>query len=248
MMSNNLSPNILDDPQTTRQRAQIIQNNLFLKKIYDEWYKNLIKNIPEGNILEIGSGAGFLKEYLPNLIASDILQCNNIDLVLDAQKLPFGDTTLDGIVMNNVLHHIPNVRFFFKEASRCLKANGIISLNEPWNSKWSKIIYKNFHHEPFNPETTTWSFETEGPLSSANGALPWILFSRDLYLFKQEFPEWHLISISIHMPFTYLLSGGFTMRNLAPASFYKFFRLAEKILTPLNKLTGMFAYIKLQKK
>jgi hypothetical protein len=41
-----------------------------------------------------------------------------------------------------------------------------------------------------NPDAADWSFPAVGPLSGANGALPWILFERDRARFEREFPQW----------------------------------------------------------
>jgi len=45
----------IDDPETTIIRKQIIQKKKYLNKIYHEWYKTLIENIPNNSsYLEIG--------------------------------------------------------------------------------------------------------------------------------------------------------------------------------------------------
>jgi hypothetical protein len=55
---------------------------------------------------------------------------------------------------------------------------------EPWVSTLSRPIYTRLHHEPFNPDAKDWSFPDTGPLSGANGALPWIIFQRDRHHFE----------------------------------------------------------------
>jgi ubiquinone/menaquinone biosynthesis C-methylase UbiE len=63
--------------------------------------------------LEIGSGAGFLKTYIPSLFTSEVMEVKNVDLVADATQLPFPNDSLDAIVMTDVLHHIPSPKEFF---------------------------------------------------------------------------------------------------------------------------------------
>ena len=60
----------IDHPRTTQRRRGVIQSNRFLWRIYDEWYRLICARIPEGRggVLEVGSGAGFLAEYLPGLM------------------------------------------------------------------------------------------------------------------------------------------------------------------------------------
>ncbi len=124
----------LDDPETTLKHREIILGKAFLKKLYTEWYsnfKNDLSNIPEGVILEIGSGGGFLKEVVPQVTTSDILPLSTCDMCMSADKIEFPNDSVSAIFMLNVLHHIPDVELFFSEAQRVLKPNGIESSCTP---------------------------------------------------------------------------------------------------------------------
>ena len=92
-----------------------------------------------------------------------------------------------------------------------------------------------------------WEFDAEGPLSSANGALPWILFERDRDKFEKLFPEWTIEEIRPMMPFRYLLSGGFTFRSMQPAFTYNWWKAIEKGLGRWNTTLAMFAFIRLRR-
>src|SRR5712692_9496426 len=98
----------LDDPQTTSLRRRIIEEKIFLRRIYEEWYESVIADLPRGNepVLELGSGAGFMNDFIPGLITSELFVCPNISAVLDAMNLPFADNSLRAVVMTDVLHHI----------------------------------------------------------------------------------------------------------------------------------------------
>ena len=99
----------LDDPRTTRLRRRIIQEKPFLKRIYDEWYEAIAATLPAigGPVLELGAGAGFLRDKIPGVITSEIFGCPEIDVVLDALSLPIANAALRAIVMIDVLHHLP---------------------------------------------------------------------------------------------------------------------------------------------
>ena len=240
----------LDDPQTTSLRRRVIKEKVFLRRIYEEWYKEVIADLPRGSepVLELGSGAGFMNEFIPDLITSEVFACPHISAVIDAMNLPFADDSLRAVVMTDVLHHIPDVRRFFKEATRCVRAGGAIIMIEPWVTPWSRLIYSRLHHEPFEPLARQWDFPPSGPLSGANGALPWILFERDREPFGRDFPQWEIKSIKPMMPFRYLVSGGFSMRNLVPAWSFGVWRFLEKLLAPGMDFWAMFARIVLVKK
>jgi SAM-dependent methyltransferase len=238
-----------DDPQTTIEQRNIIREKRFLSKIYREWYRHVEAAIPAGpgKVLELGSGAGFLHECFTDVVTSDVLMLPHVQVIADAQKLPFAEGSLKAIVMINVLHHLPRPRQFFQEASRCVRTDGRLIMIEPWVTPWSRVIYRTLHHEPFLPESSTWEFDSEGPLSGANGALPWIVFGRDRARFEREFPMWEIQSIQPGMPFSYLISGGVSFRSFAPGAAYELVRILERIFTPWMNSVAMFANIVLNK-
>jgi SAM-dependent methyltransferase len=239
----------LDDPATTEVRKQIISSKPLLKAIYDEWYTMLAANLPagEGPVLELGSGAGYCDRYIPGLITSELLYCPSIQLRLDAQHMPFGEKELRAIVFTDVLHHIPNVRLFFSEAARCIRPGGKVLMIEPWVTAWSRFAYRHLHHEPFSPEVTEWSFPSSGPLSGANGAVPWIVFQRDRRKFETEFPQLEIEHIVPFLPFRYVVSGGVSMRSLMPGFTNGMWLQLERMLRPWMSHLGMFAFISLRR-
>jgi SAM-dependent methyltransferase len=239
----------IDDPHTSELRRQIIQKKRFLKKIYEEWYSTIAASLPPtgGAVLELGSGGGFMSELIPGLITSESFFCRGLDLVLDGQQLPFKDESLCAIVMTNVFHHLPKPRKFFSESIRCLHAGGIIVMIEPWVTPWSKFVYKRFHSEPFEQDSLDWEFSRSGPLSSANGANPWIIFERDRKQFGEEFKELQIVSVRPIMPFRYLVSGGVSLRSFMPGLTYNFWCFIEQALYPWINRMAMFAQIILQR-
>ena len=119
-------PTNLEEARTIEQRRRVVREKPFLFKIYQEWYAELMKELPagEGKILEIGAGPGFLDEVCSNVIRSDLLPSRHLDLVFDAGRLPFRSGTLRSVLMTNVLHHLPHTRSFFLEAARCVCPGG----------------------------------------------------------------------------------------------------------------------------
>lgn len=236
----------LDDPRIPERRREIIRQKPFLQALYNEWYDLLLAGLPEhGRVLEIGAGGGHLSERAPWIISSDVMRSPHADIVVDAGELPLKKAALDGIVMTDVLHHLPDVRRFFSEADRCLKRGGRIVMIEPWRTPWSQWIYRTLHHEPFIPNAG-WKMPSAGPLSGANGALPWIVFHRDRAAFERAFPSLRIDGIEPMMPFSYLLSGGVSMRSLLPGWSYRPVRFVERLFSSTR--WSMFARIVLEKK
>lgn len=239
----------VDDPRTTDLRRAIVSKKAFLRRIYTEWHQALLAALPAGDepVLEVGSGAGFLEKSLPGAITSEVFVLPGVRAVLDGSALPFLAGSLRGIVMTDVLHHVPRPRAFFSEAARCLRAGGVVAMVEPWNTPWSRFVYRYLHHEPFDAQAESWEFPATGPLSGANGALPWILFERDRDRFEAEFPELRIRSITPTMPFSYLFSGGFSRFTFATAWSGRAWRGLETLLRPCDRHLAMFAVIVLEK-
>jgi SAM-dependent methyltransferase len=238
----------IDDIATTLSRRDILKKKKFLRRIYVDWYEIIRSELggTDGTILELGSGAGFLKEIIPNVITSEILRVPHVDVILDGLFLPFKNS-LRALVMVDVFHHLNDASIFLKEARNALKTNGMIIMIEPWVTPWSRFIYGYLHHEPFEPDSIEWNFPKSGPLSGANGALPWIAFKRDRHIFEQNFPRLRIKKIQPFMPIRYLISGGFTTRLETPSFLYQPFKTFEGMLKPFMNWLGMFALIVLEK-
>lgn len=243
-------PHDLDSPERTIIHRDIIKNKPFLRKLYEEWYSvftGQMKHFPEGKVVELGSGGGFLKEVASNVICSDVLELPTNDITFSALDMPFPDGEISALLMIDTFHHIPDAGKFLQEAERVLMKGGYIIMIEPANSIWGRFIYRNFHHEPFDPDGG-WTIPRSGPLSGANGALPWIVFERDAQLFESKFTGFVTEQIKYHTPFRYLVSGGVSFKQLVPSFSYGFFRGLDRNAASLWPQLSMFVTIVLKKK
>lgn len=239
----------LDDPRRTLEHKRIIEGKPFLKRLYVEWYseiKTRLKGIPDGKIIELGSGGGFMKDIIPEITTSDILELEENDMTFNALEMPFESGSISAFVMVDVFHHVPDSEKFLSEMQRCLKPGGKIVMSEPCTSMYSKFIFKNFHHEPFNVHGD-WTIPGTGPMSDANGALPWIVFERDRERFNRSFPFLKVIDLKKHTALRYLLSGGVSMKQLVPTWSFGFLRTLEKALQWFSQGFALFQFIEIEK-
>ncbi|MBV9294014.1 MAG: hypothetical protein JO145_00470 [Acidobacteriaceae bacterium] len=85
----------IDDPRTATLRIGIIKSKPFLPRIY-EWYRINRDHLPKigGPVLELGSGAGFLREHIPDVITPEVFAGPNSAVVLEGRELPFANGVL----------------------------------------------------------------------------------------------------------------------------------------------------------
>jgi hypothetical protein len=74
--------------------------------------------------------------------------------------------------------HIPDVAEFLREARRCFVPGGRVFIVDQHLGALSRAIFKHAHHELFDPDALRPSFDGNGPLGGANGALAWIHVQR----------------------------------------------------------------------
>jgi SAM-dependent methyltransferase len=239
----------MDDARRTLVHRDIILAKPFLRKLYTKWYSSLIARTGSvnGKYLEIGSGGGFLKEVFPEVVTSDILTLETVDIVCSAENLPFENNSLAGIMMLNVFHHIPRPYLFLAEAERTLVDGGKILMIEPANTVLSRFIYTHFHHEKFDVKGEM-EIKQGNPLSNANQALPYIYFVREKDFFEKHYPTLKIVCIKPHTPFLYIISGGLSKPSLLPGWLFKFSQFVEKLFMPLYKQLGLFYFIEIEKK
>ena len=219
----------------------------FYVEIYQKYKKVLSETPAKGIALELGSGCGFVKEVIPEMITSDVIAYNAVDKVVNATAMPFQNEELRGIFMLNVLHHINNTPKAFQEFSRCLMTGGKMLIVDQFPGIPSHFILKYVHHETFNEKSPEWEFAGAGPLSDANGALAWIIFMRDRKKFEALYPELKINKITVHSPLRYWLTGGLKKWNLLPGPLFSLATVVDKLLIKLWPGFGSFMDIEIEK-
>ncbi len=80
-------------------------------------------------ILNIGSG---IKAIHPEVINVDIFPYQNVGLVTDATKLPITDNSVDMVITESTLEHIPDVELAIQEICRVVKPGGFVYISIPF--------------------------------------------------------------------------------------------------------------------
>lgn len=222
-----------------------------LRDIYLDLYQRMAGHLASGATLEIGGGSGIFKEYAPDVVTTDILAAPWLDLVADAQSLPFAPASFDNIVMFDVLHHIEFPRRFLAEADRILRPGGRIIMVEPGITPISGPFYRWLHPEPVDMRADPLSDGVPDPnrdAFAANQAIPTLLAGRDSARFHAAFPGFRIIQRRYLSLFAYPLSGGFKPWSLIPhALVAPVLWIEDRIAPLLGPLMGFRLLIVIEK-
>jgi SAM-dependent methyltransferase len=202
-----------------------------LRTVYDDLFDRIAKCCVPGHTLEIGGGIGNLSDKIDGMISSDIQFAPWLDLVADAQRLPFADDAISNIVMLDVLHHLEYPALLFREASRVLRPHGRLIMVEPAITAGSSFFYRILHHEPVrmrvDPLLEGAPDEKRDPYES-NQAIPTLLATRYRRKFEEKFPDLAIREVKWFSFIAYPFSGGFKSWSLMSESVARAVLLLEK--------------------
>ena len=154
------------------------------------WMNKFIKESDHG--IEVGSGAGFSKDFIKNknFKLTDLGNDEHLDYKnIDAQNTGFKNNDLDFVIASNMIHHIPYPIKFFKEIHRILKNGGRLIIFESYCSIFFQLATMIMKHEGFDFTLNVW--DEEEPKSDeknawhGNIAVPHLIFD-DRYRFDKE--------------------------------------------------------------
>lgn len=135
-----------------------------LRAVYDEFYRKIAGGLSPnatGLSVELGSGMGNIKKFLPDCITTDIFPNPWLDREENAYALSFEDESLANLILFDVWHHLEFPANALAEMYRVLAPGGRLIVMEPAMSLTGRFVYGLFHHESlgfdvrFPPEGVT---------------------------------------------------------------------------------------------
>lgn len=190
------------------------RTDAYIPALYEHIFNRISIHLPSKRsvLIEIGAGTGLGKQFLDDMIVTDIEFHRALDLTCRSEHLPFRDDSVDALVLKDALHHIPDVEAFLDEATRVLKVGGVAVIFDPYWGALARFVYRFLHQEEFNQRTQSWSFESFSPWDS-NQALSYILLRRDRERFVRRFPQLIPTELEVLIGPSFLLSGGVSRRT-----------------------------------
>jgi SAM-dependent methyltransferase len=270
----------VDSPELIKIHRQILHEKKCMREVFNEFYDLNIKlnkkhflinsnNTPidtnhsklfvRGKEVELGAGSSIFKLRHPHIVSSDIKREEGVDLVVDAEQMPFGENEIHCFYAINCFHHFADPQKFFNELNRVLQPGGGLIIIDPYFSLFARWFYNVvFKTEHFNMRQFDWQAETQtaqgsemqrGVMSGANQALSYIVFFRDYERWQKLNPSLEIVEKLVLTNYLrYLLSGGLNFKQLIPDFMLPVVRTLEFLLTPFSRWFALHHVIVIRKK
>ena len=217
------------------------KNVKFLLNERFSWMNDFIQDEDTG--IEVGSGAGFSKDFIKNknFKLTDIGEDDHLDFKnIDAQSTGFESESFDYVIASNMIHHIPFPIKFFKEMNRIIKKGGKLIIFESYCSLIFQLATIIMKHEGFDFTLDVW--DEKNPKSDeknawhGNIAVPHLIFD-DKAKFEKNLGKYFNIEYEkLTECFIFLNSGGVTSKTKCIPLNNFFLNLLNKIDRMLVKL------------
>ena len=231
-------------------------NSPGLRFVYESIYRRVASAMPNGPILELGSGIGKARYFIPNLITSDIRKTPYVDRAEDCYSISLYPDKggWAGLFALDVLHHLRFPMRFFERAGKVLRPGGKLILEEPAATAGGRLFYKLFHPEPMVVAAIQppFIFEESGESEDfANMGMGVGLFIRHREMIEGPLESFglSLIQVSFSDFLAYPLTGGYSKPQMFPTSGLKALLALEGALPQwVHRTVGLRMQIVIEKK
>lgn len=170
--------------------------------------KQAIKNLSKGSIIvNLGSGVTSVRDDVINI---DFYPFEKVDFVADIANLPFVDSSVDAVICEQVLEHVPNPKTVAKEIHRILKPGGVVYIVVPFVFSFhsSPYDYYRWSKTGLEEEFKEFTKVESGIRSGAGAAVDWVLSEYLATLFSFGSRKIHqilfMIFLIVFTPLCYL--------------------------------------------
>lgn len=199
------------------ERRRVWAGKYPIRACYERWRRMIRPWAREGRTLEVGAGAGLMKElWGEGLEATDILETPWIDFTMDAQRMHLPDATYDNVLCIDALHHFEDPHAFIDEAARVAKDGGRLLFLEPWITPLSRLVYGMAHHERVYFKAYQHPDAARSDPWAGNMAVPKMIFQIERASWPARHPEWKPLLLKPFSVLDFQVAGGFKSWSLAP--------------------------------
>lgn len=205
-----------------------------LQRCYKQFHELIashLSRLPQGKVVELGSGIGNIKETIPECIRTDLFENPWLDQIENAYALSFEDGSVADLILFDVFHHLRHPGFALQEFARVLKPGGRVHIFEPRISLLGRLVYGTCHPEPIGWRDP---IEWEAPRDWSPGQIDYYAAQGNatrLFVLGQDMDQWsgwRLVTCEQRSALAYVLSGGYSKPQLYPTAAYPLIKRLEQ--------------------
>jgi SAM-dependent methyltransferase len=215
---------------------QAWQHKPLLRAVYRGFHEQIASRLDRsvaGQIVELGSGMGSIKEVIPDCVTTDLFPNPWLDRQENAYSLGFGDHSVSNLILFDVWHHLRYPGTALAEFRRVLAPGGRVIIFDPAISWTGRLVYGLFHHEPIGMGLPlTWEAPkgfrpADADYFAAQGAATRIFWRRED---PSRLAGWEILEASPLPSFEYFATGGFSGPQLGGAGTFRLWRAMDRLL------------------
>ena len=225
----------------------------FLRAVYGNFYRLIVAQLDRtlpGRIVELGSGIGAIKDFIPECVTTDLFSNPWIDRQENGYRLSFGDGAVSHLILFDVWHHLRFPGTALQEFHRVLVPGGRLILFEPAASWLGRLIYGFFHHEPVGlKDPITWQAPADFSPDkidyyAAQGSATRCFWWGEC---RDRLAGWRLLHVTPVASLEYFASGGFSGPQLGGRWFNRGIRQLDRLAQHFPRLFATRLLVVLQK-
>jgi SAM-dependent methyltransferase len=183
------------------------------------WMNDYLR--PGDRVVEFGCGAGFSRLYLraENLVLSDYIEQEWVDVRADAMNPPFEPDSIDAIICSHMIHHMAHPTTFFRKVHPLLREGGRIIIQDLNTALLMRVLLRAMRHEGWSYDIDVFdgakaANDPSDPWS-ANCAIPELLFASSA-TFEAKVPGFRVLKNELNECLLFPLSGGVIAKTPVP--------------------------------
>ena len=211
------------------------------------WINKFLSN--DDKILELGSGANLLKDFIDTKIyTSDFNNNEFLDYKnVDACNTDFSDNTFDKVISSNLIHHIAYPIKHFNEVNRILKTGGLYIIQDINCSLVTQLIVMLMKHEGYDFNIDVWKdHEIHKDPNEGNNAIPNLIFDNKDVFNEKIGKFFDIIHHELDECLVFLNSGGISSKTFYVPLSYSFLKILKIIDKGLVKIGPKFFALGMQ--